>query len=120
VLPEVLVAESQVRLKHWDFRCPNRAGSYGRNLPEVASGVPEVHLAFACRARTFAAMTDPRAPTSTPKAHPLARGVMRVLTDRDDADLRFVFAALARRIGPADGDGRRESALLALERCATE
>jgi hypothetical protein len=65
-------------------------------------------------------MTDPGAKTSTPKAHPLARGVMRVLTDRDDADLRFVFAALARRIGPGGGDGRRESALLALERCASE
>ena len=57
--------------------------------------------------------------TAAMPAHPLARAVMRVLTHRDDADLRFVFAAVARRVRP-EGDGRRESALVALERCATE
>lgn len=60
-------------------------------------------------------MADPA--TTTEKAHPLAYAVMRLLTHRDDADLRFVFAAVARRVRP-ENDGRRESALLALERCA--
>jgi hypothetical protein len=44
---------------------------------------------------------------------------MRLLTHRDEADLRFVFAALAQRVRP-ENDGRRESALVALERCATD
>ena len=53
------------------------------------------------------------------KAHPLAYRVMRLLMPRDEADLRFVFAAVAARVRP-ENDGRRESALLALERCATD
>ena len=57
--------------------------------------------------------------TTNAKVHPLAYSVMRLLTHRDDADLRFVFAALAQRVRP-ENDGRRESALLALERCATD
>lgn len=70
-------------------------------------------------------MTDQAASTgmigakpSTP-AHPLARVVMRLLTYRSDADLRFVFAAVAERVRP-ECDGRRESALASLERCAIE
>lgn len=60
------------------------------------------------------------APEVTPaKSHPLAYRVMRLLTHRDEADLRFVFAALASRVHP-ENDGRRESALVALERCATD
>lgn len=53
------------------------------------------------------------------KSHPLAYSVMRLLTHRDEADLRFVFAALAQRVRP-ENDGRRESAVVALERCATD
>jgi len=57
--------------------------------------------------------------TAVMPAHPLARAVMRLLSHHDDADLRFVFAAVAKRVKP-EGDGRRESALAALERSATE
>ena len=57
--------------------------------------------------------------TTNAKVHPLAYSVMRLLTHRDEADLRFVFAALAQRVRP-ENDGRRESALVALERCATD
>jgi len=53
-------------------------------------------------------------------AHALARRVMRLLEHRDEADLRVVFAALTRRVRPAEGDGRREAAMRALEQCAGE
>ena len=59
------------------------------------------------------------AESTNAKSHPLAYSVMRLLTHRDEADLRFVFAALAQRVRP-ENDGRRESALVALERCATD
>jgi len=63
-------------------------------------------------------MADATTPDRTTHAHPLARAVMRLLEYRDEADLRFVFAALARRLPPSEDDSGRESALVALERCA--
>lgn len=59
-------------------------------------------------------------PESDEYAHALARRVMRLLEHRDEADLRVVFAALTRRVRPAEGDGRPEAAVRALEQCASE
>lgn len=59
-------------------------------------------------------------PESDAYAHALARRAMRLLEHRDEADLRVVFAALTRRVRPAEGDGRREAALRALDQCAGE
>ena len=56
-------------------------------------------------------------PVIQAQAHPLAFRVWLILAHRSEADARVVFTALVERLRPVE-DGRRESALHAMERCA--
>jgi len=51
-------------------------------------------------------------------AHPLAWRVWLMLMHRSEADARVVFTALVERLRPVNEDGRRASAVHALQRCA--
>lgn len=56
-------------------------------------------------------------PETQAQAHPLAFRVWLMLAHRSEADARVVFTALVERVRPVE-DGRRASALHAMERCA--
>ena len=56
-------------------------------------------------------------PKTQAQAHPLAFRVWLILAHRSEADARVVFTALVERLRPVE-DGRRASALHAIERCA--